>query len=230
MKICRALNLPADPEAFKAVQRELAPAVVLSGAPDPAPLVAGVDVAYSKAGPDMAFAVAVVMTSDTRRIVEIATWSGPPPHDYVPGLFALREGGCLISVLKKLRSRPDVLFVDGQGIAHPRGFGLACQLGLTFELPTIGVAKKRLYGDHAQPADEPGRWTALKREDDGALIGGVLRTSAGVKPVFVSPGHRCSVRAAVGLTSMMRSPWRIIAPIREADLRTRQLRDEGVVR
>ena len=229
MRIRRALNLPADPEGFKSVQRQLAASVTLSGAPDPAPLVAGVDVAYSKSGPDMAFAVAVVMTADTRRIVEVATWSGPPPHEYVPGLFALREGSCLISVLRKLRSRPDVLFVDGQGIAHPRGFGLACQLGLTFELTTIGVAKKRLYGDAVPPADEPGRWTALKHEDDGTLIGGVLRTSAGVKPVFVSPGHRCSVRAAVGLTSMMRSPWRIIAPIREADLRTRQLRDEGVV-
>lgn len=230
MRIRRALNLPAEPEAFKSAQNKLAAAVVLSGAPDPAPLVAGVDVAYSKVGPSMAFAVAVVMNADTRRIVEIATWSGPPAHDYVPGLFALREGGCLISVLQKLRSRPDVLFVDGQGIAHPRGFGLACQLGVTFDLTTIGVAKKHLYGDHTLPADETGRWSTLRRGDDGALIGGVLRTCAGVKPVFVSPGHRCSVRAAVGLASMMRSPWRIITPIREADLRTRQLRDEGAVR
>jgi len=223
------LNLPTDPAAFETTQRILADEVRLNGAPDPAPLVAGVDVAYSKFGRDMAHAVAVVMEADTRRIVEIATWSGPPSHEYVPGVFALREGTCLIRVLERLTTRPHVLFVDGQGIAHPRGFGLACQLGLVFGLTTIGVAKKRLYGDYTAPGEDPGQWSVLKREDDGMMIGGVLRTCAGVKPVFVSPGHRCSVHAAVGLASMMRSEWRIIAPIREADIRTRQLRDGGRV-
>ncbi len=226
MRISRELELPRDPDGFRGAQRALAADIRLTGAPDAAPLVAGVDVAYSKVGPDMAHAVAVVMESATRRIVEIATWSCTPPFEYVPGVFALREGACLTAVLQRLKTRPDVLFVDGQGIAHPRGFGLACQLGLVFDLPTVGVAKKRLFGEYSEPVDEPGHWSAL-RGPDGALIGGVLRTCAGVKPVFVSPGHRCSVRAAVGLTSMMRSDWRIIAPIREADIRTRQLRDEG---
>jgi deoxyribonuclease V len=229
LRIRRALNLPESPEDFKVAQRTLAADVRLRGAPDPAPLVAGVDVAYSKVGPDMAYAVAVVMEAASRRIVEIATWSGPPKYQYVPGLFALREGACLYRVLERLKARPDVLFIDGQGIAHPRGFGLACQIGLTFDLTTVGVAKKRLIGVHTTPGNKPGRWTALKRED-GTMIGGVLRTCAGVKPVFVSPGHRCSVQAAVGLASMMRSEWRIIAPIREADIRTRQLRDEGRIR
>lgn len=229
MRIRRALDLPKSPADFKATQLALAAEIKLSGAPDPAPLVAGVDVAYSKTGPDMAYAVAVVMEASTRRIVEVATWTGPPPYEYVPGLFALREGACLRSVLERLQRRPDVLFIDGQGIAHPRGFGLACQLGLTFDITTVGVAKKRLTGSYADPGDEPGRWTTLKSEA-GETIGGVLRTSSGVKPVFVSPGHRCSVHAAVGLASMMRSEWRIIAPIREADIRTRQLRDEGRVR
>ena len=229
MRIRRALNLPQRPEDFKAAQCALAADIRLGGAPDPAPLVAGVDVAYSKTGPDMAYAVAVVMEAANHRIVEVATWSGSPLYEYVPGLFALREGACLRSVLERLKTRPDVLFIDGQGIAHPRGFGLACQLGLTFDITTVGVAKKRLIGSYAMPGKESGRWTTL-RSEAGKTIGGVLRTSAGVKPVFVSPGHRCSVRAAVGLASMMRSEWRIIAPIREADIRTRQLRDEGRVR
>ena len=229
MKIHRALNLPTSPAGLKDAQRALAPDVIRSGAPDQAPLVAGVDVAYSKVGPDMAYAVVVVMEAATRRIVEIVTWSGPPPHKYIPGVFALREGACLINARAKLSCRPDVLVVDGHGIAHPRGFGLACQLGLTFDITTVGVAKKRLVGKFTPPGNEAGRWRPLKREKDSAWIGGVLRTCGGVKPVFVSPGHRCSVREAVGLASMMRSDWRIIAPIREADIRTRQLRDDGRV-
>ncbi len=219
----RTLHLPTDPTAFQAAQTALAAQLaIVPGPRDPA-LVAAVDVAYSKTGPDTAFAVAILMHTATLEVVEVATWSGPPAHGYVPGIFALREADCLIRALQKLRGTPEVLFVDGQGTAHPRGFGLACQLGLTFDLPTVGVAKRRLYGVHDMPDAPAGSFADLL--DNGHRIGAVLRTQDGIKPIYVSPGHRCDVHTAVALVMQVRSPYRIIAPIREADLKTREFRE-----
>lgn len=118
------------------------------------------------------------------------------------------------------------MFIDGQGIAHPRGFGLACQIGLTFDIPTVGVAKRRLYGEHEAPGAVPGQWSPLRHPDHpDRVIGGVLRTQEGVKPVFVSPGHGCDVRTALRWATGARSAHRILEPIRAADIRTWQLRD-----
>lgn len=217
------LQLPTDPEAFAAAQLRLA-AAVSATPPAAAPRLWGaVDVGYNITGPDTAHAVAVLMDAETGELVEEAIWQGPPPHGYVPGLFSLREGACLVAALERLSQAPDVLFIDGHGIAHPRGFGLACQMGLTFDVPTVGVAKRRLCGEHGTPGDSPGDWSPLRLE--GRTVGGVLRTQAGVKPVFVSPGHRCDVETAIAWSTAARSAHRLLAPIRYADIRTRQVRD-----
>ena len=222
----RDLALPADPAGFEAAQRALAQEVLLTPSALTPALWGAVDVAYSKAGPEQAFAVAVVMDAQTHAIVETATWAGPPPHDYVPGLFALREGACLLAALDRLQHTPDVLLIDGQGIAHPRGFGLACQVGLALDVPTVGVAKQRLFGTCEAPEAPAGSWSPLHHPDDsGQVIGGVLRSQDGVKPLVVSPGHRCDVPTALRWAAAARSSHRMLAPIRAADIFTRQLRD-----
>ncbi|MFT4978241.1 MAG: deoxyribonuclease V [Myxococcota bacterium] len=228
MRPVRDLCLPTDPDAFRDAQQRLAEAVDLRPSDAVPRRWAAADVAYTKEGPDLASAVAIIMSVDDHAILEEATWQGPPPHGYVPGLFALREGACLLAVLSQLQQRPDVIFVDGHGIAHPRGFGLACQVGLAFDVPTVGVAKRRLYGHGDMPDDEPGSWRPITHEEDGHTIGAVLRTSEGVKPVFVSPGHRCDVETAVRWAAAALGSYRILAPIRAADIRTRLLRDGDV--
>ena len=226
MQRAHDLALPQDPEGLRRAQQQLAETVGLTPSERTPRTWGAVDVAYAKSGPDLAFGVAIVMDAQSREVIEVVTWSGPPPHDYVPGLFALREGACLIATLDALQTRPDVLFIDGQGIAHPRGFGLACQIGITFDIPTVGVAKRRLYGDYEPPGEEPGLWSPLRHQTiPKKIIGGVLRTQVGVKPVFVSPGHGCDVKTAMRWATAARSDYRILEPIRAADIRTRQLRD-----
>lgn len=226
MQPIRDLQLPTEPDAFREAQRRLAGQLDLSARDLTPKRWAAADVAYSKAGPDHASAVAVIMDADSHEFVEEATWQGTPPFGYVPGLFALREGACLIAALSRLEGAPDVIFIDGHGIAHPRGFGLACQIGMAFGVPTVGVAKRRLYGDHDEPGQLPGDWTPLYHQDDpGRVIGAVMRSQMGVKPVFVSPGWGCDVETAVRWAADARSRHRLLAPIRAADIRTREVRD-----
>ncbi len=114
---------------------------------------------------------------------------------YVPGYLSFREAPAVLAALAKLRTRPDLLLCDGQGRAHPRRFGLACHLGVLTGLPSIGVAKSLLLGVHGPLPEPKGSWVALK--DKGEVIGAALRTRAGVKPVYVSIGHRVSLATAI---------------------------------
>jgi deoxyribonuclease V len=125
----------------------------------------------------------------------------------VPGYLSFREVPAVLAALKKLRTRPDLLLCDGQGVAHPRRFGLACHLGLLLDIPSIGVAKSRLIGTHGDVPEQKGGWTAL--EDDGEIIGAVLRTRAGVKPVYVSVGHRISLATAIDYVMRCTTRYRL---------------------
>lgn len=223
MQPVRDLQLPTEPAAFQDAQRRLAAQLDLAPRPGAPHRWAAADVAYAKDGPDHASVVAVVMDADSHEIIEEAIWEGPPAFGYVPGLFSLREGACLIAALSKLSTAPDVIFIDGHGIAHPRGFGLACQIGMVFGVPTVGVAKRRLCGEYDAPGQLPGDWSPLHHK--GARVGAVMRTQAGVKPVFVSPGWGCDVETAARWAADARSRHRLLAPIRAADIRTREVRD-----
>ena len=136
---------------------------------------------------------------------------------YVPGLLSFREIPALLAAFAKLRCAPDLIFCDGQGYAHPRRFGLACHLGVLLDRPTIGVAKSRLIGEHREPGKRAGTTTPLVDPDSGETIGAVLRTATGVKPVYVSLGHRVSLDRAVELTLAVCDGYRIPRPTRDAD-------------
>jgi deoxyribonuclease V len=114
---------------------------------------------------------------------------------YIPGLLSFREGPAVIAALDRLRTVPDLLIIDGQGLAHPRRFGLACHIGVYTGLPAIGCAKSRLCGTHRMPGRKRGARAVLK--DRGDVIGAVVRTRTGVKPVYVSIGHRIDLETGI---------------------------------
>ncbi len=141
---------------------------------------------------------------------------------YIPGLLSFREIPVLLLAFEKLRHEPDLIFYDGHGYAHPRRFGIACHLGVLLDCPTIGCAKSRLVGSHAEPGRRVGSWAPLLDAREGGegsreIIGAVLRTREGVKPIYVSQGHRVSLERAIELVRAVSSGYRIPRPTREAD-------------
>jgi deoxyribonuclease V len=153
-------------------------------------------------------------------IVGSARARRPLAFPYVPGLLSFREAPAIIDALQQLSEKPDLLLVDGQGLAHPRRFGLACHLGVLADLPTIGVAKSRLVGAYEEPGTERGAWTPLI--DGCETIGAVLRTRRAVRPVFVSIGHRICLQTAIDLVLRCTGHFRLPEPIRAADRLSRQ--------
>jgi deoxyribonuclease V len=158
--------------------------------------VAGVDVGFEQEGAITRAAVAV-LSFPALTPVDQALARQPTRFPYVPGLLSFREIPAILAALKTLKTRPDLLLVDGHGLAHPRRFGIACHLGLYADIPAIGVAKSLLVGEHGAVPRARGRWTPLSAA--GETIGAVLRSRAGVKPIYVSPGHRISLESAVAL-------------------------------
>jgi deoxyribonuclease V len=149
--------------------------------------------------------------------LEAATAESPASFPYVPGLLAFREGPVVLAAWEKLRCKPDVLLFDGQGIAHPRGIGLASHLGLWLRRPSVGVAKTRLYGNHDQPGSLRGERAVLwDSRDPERAIGVVLRTRTKVKPVYVSPGHLMDLAQAVDVVLQCCTRYRLPEPIRWA--------------
>src|SRR3990167_1280390 len=142
---------------------------------------------------------------------------------YIPGLLAFREGPAIIETFKRLRQRPDLLIIDGQGIAHPRGFGIACHVGVLLDIPAMGIAKKRLYGKYAEPGEKRGSWSPLLSKE-GDVIGSVLRTRDNTKPVFVSPGHKIDMESAREIALVCARGYRIPEPTRRADIYVAELK------
>ncbi len=175
--------------------------------------VAGVDVGFEQGGAVTRAAVAVLAFPGLDP-VDAALARRPTQFPYVPGLLSFRELPAVLDALAGLETPPDVILCDGQGIAHPRRFGIACHLGVLLDLPTVGVGKTRLVGRHAEPPDVRGAWVPLV--DGGETVGAVLRTRAGVKPVYVSPGHRVCLETAVRLTLACVTRYRLPETTRRA--------------
>lgn len=175
--------------------------------------VAGVDVGFEEVGRVTRAAVAV-LAFPSLELVETAVARCPTKFPYVPGLLAFRELPAVLAALARLNTAPDLILCDGQGIAHPRRFGIASHLGVLLDLPTIGVAKTRLTGRHDEPRDAKGAWTPLI--DGTETIGAVVRTRAGVKPVYVSIGHRVSLGTAIELTLACVTRYRLPETTRHA--------------
>ncbi len=197
----------------KAVQLELAARVERADRLGAVRTVAGVDVGYGRGNPLKA--AAVVLAFDGLEILETATAIVEAPFPYVPGLLSFREIPPVLAVLERLAIRPDLVLCDGQGIAHPRRFGLASHLGVLTGLPTIGVAKSRLVGAHGEPGMERGDWVPLMDKDE--TIGAVVRTRAGVKPVYISIGHRVSLETAIRFVLACTTRFRLPETTRAAD-------------
>ncbi len=168
--------------------------------------VAGVDVGFEEDGRITRAAVAV-LDFPGLALVERAVVRVPTRFPYVPGLLSFREAPAVLAAFEQVTRAPDLILYDGQGIAHPRRFGIASHVGLLLDCPSIGVAKTRLVGVHRAPANRRGAWTPLR--EAGELIGAVLRTRAGVKPLYVSIGHRVSLETAVRWTLACATRYRL---------------------
>ena len=145
---------------------------------------------------------------------------------YIPGLLAFREGPAIIEAFNKIKNKPDLIILDGQGVAHPRHFGIACHIGVILNIPSIGVAKKKLYGVYSEPGRQKGEWNELKDNKNGDTIGAVLRTRDNVKPVFVSIGNKIDLLSSVNIVLNCTSGYRIPEPTRQADKYVAQLKQD----
>lgn len=195
-------------------QERLSRLVETTGRLDNVETVAGVDVGFDTRN-GLTRAAVVVLDFPALEVREQAVVKLPTRFPYVPGLLSFREAPAILAALAKLDGLPDVLLCDGQGLAHPRRFGIACHLGVLTDLPSIGVAKKRLVGSHDEPPDVRGRWVPLVHREE--TVGAVLRSRAGVKPIFVSCGHRVGLEAAVEMVMACTTRYRLPETTRWAD-------------
>ena len=224
---------PTDEAAARALQDELRGRVVLD---EPGPLpgtghVTGLDVAYDDER-DLVAAAAVVLDARTLEVVEEATAVGRVSFPYVPGLLAFREVPTVLAALDALRAEPGLLVCDGYGRAHPRRFGLASHLGVLTGLPSIGVAKNPFTFRYEQPGPHRGDFSPLVADDEEGreVVGRALRTRDGVKPVFVSAGHRVDLETACAHALLLSPHYRIPETTRRADALCRSALKEALSR
>ena len=213
MKVREPRNWNLRPAEARELQERLRRRVVLVDRWKPIRTVAGADIALD-ARSGVGFSGVVVYRFPDLVEVERRHATRKLTFPYIPGLLAFREIPVLLAAIRKLTIVPDLIFCDGHGLAHPRWFGIACHLGLLLDRPTVGVAKSRLVGQYEEPADVSGAWSPLT--DRGDRIGAVLRTRPGTLPVFVSPGHRISLKSALRFTMATYEGYRIPKPTREA--------------
>ncbi|MBW1992424.1 MAG: endonuclease V, partial [Deltaproteobacteria bacterium] len=187
-------------------------------------LVAGVDAAYDRAE-RIIYGAAVLYSYPDLEFLEEAGAKEACSFPYIPGLLSFREAPVLAAALARLNRTPEVVLVDGQGIAHPRGLGLASHLGLLLDLPTIGVAKSRLVGEGREPDYPAGSASPLYWE--GETVGWIVRTRDGVRPLYISPGHRLTLAECRDLTLGCVRRYRLPLPLRQADILSRRLRRAG---
>lgn len=182
--------------------------------PSPVRTVAGVDVAYAKEANRLVAAVAV-LDAQTLELLQVESYQGEATFPYIPGLFSFRELPAVLEALKKLAAPPDLMVCDGQGLAHPRRFVLACHLGVATGIPTIGCAKTRLLGEHGPLGVTRGDYQNLVDNDE--VVGRALRTQTGKNPLFISVGHKVSLATATEWVLRLALAYRLPETTRAAD-------------
>jgi len=204
------------PEQAIALQRELAGRIILEDRLGEVRHVAGVDMAINEEN-ERAHAAVVLLTYPELEVVERHIYEEPLRMPYIPGLLSFREAPCVLGALRKLHQQPDIVMVDGQGIAHPRRIGIAAHLGLWLELPTIGCAKSILTGtyDKAALGEEAGSYVPLTYKKE--VIGAVVRTRTRVNPMIISPGHLISLETSIKYVLACSKGYRLPEPTRLAD-------------
>ena len=201
---------PAD---ARKLQTCLAAQVEIRDRLPPVRFIAGVDVGF-EADNTVTRAALVVLSFPGLEVVERRLAKLPTTFPYVPGLLSFREAPAVLKAYEQLEQKPDLMLCDGQGIAHPRRLGIATHLGLWLDVPTIGVAKKRLVGKHEPVGQEKGDWVPLLDRDE--RIGTVLRSRSGCNPLYVSPGHRVSHDTALDWVLKCLTRYRLPEPTRQA--------------
>jgi deoxyribonuclease V len=214
MEIHQCHLWPLTVEEAIAIQKQLQPEVITEDCLGEVQYVAGVDVGFEEDGAVSRAAVAVLSFPDLQ-LREQAIARRPTTFPYIPGFLSFREIPAVLDALEKISTTPDLILCDGQGIAHPRRFGLACHLGLLTDMPTIGVAKSLFIGKHEELPIEKGSWKALRHQ--GEVIGVVLRSRTGVKPLYVSIGHRISLPTAIDYVLRCTPKYRLPETTRWAD-------------
>ncbi|MFW6126144.1 MAG: deoxyribonuclease V [Chloroflexota bacterium] len=215
MRVLRLHEWDLSPADARRLQSALAPRVLTERPKVEPRLVAGADISK----PDtrgVAVAAVVVLSLPELSVVEVSTVEQKAPFPYVPGLLSFREAPLVLAACQKLTNRPDLMLVDGHGVAHPRRFGLASHLGLCLDMSTIGCAKSVLCGEHSPAEETAGSYSYLTEGDE--VIGAALRTRKGVKPVYVSIGHRVDLEFALEWTGRCCTRYRVAEPTRLAHL------------
>ncbi len=208
---------PPSREEAEAIQRDLQKKVITRNGFKEIKTIAGVDLAQIRDEEKLVCGIVVFSYIELKEIERV--WVKVQERfPYIPGLLAFREGPAIIEAFMKLQNKPDLLIFDGQGIAHPRGLGIASHVGVILDIPSIGVAKQRLYGKYNEPPNSDGAWTPLIAPYTGNTIGAVLRTKKGTNPVFVSIGHKIDLRTALKITRQCVRGYRIPEPTRQADI------------
>ncbi len=204
-----------------ALQKELRSRLDLTPLQKEPKLVAGADLSF-EIGSDTVYAGIVVLSFPDLQIVEERGIKTTAPFPYVPGLLSFREAPAILDVFSRLENKPDLLVFDGQGTAHPRGFGIACHVGLWLQIPTIGCAKTLLCGKYENLGEARGEFAPLIYKKES--IGAALRTKNKVNPVFVSPGHKCDLASAIDVLLRCDGGLKIPEPTRRAHLFVNRLR------
>ncbi|MEN8174435.1 MAG: deoxyribonuclease V [Pseudomonadota bacterium] len=201
------------PREARALQESMRARVILRDDLGAVRRVAGVDVGFEDQGRITRAAIAV-LAYPSLQLEATAVARRPTQFPYVPGLLSFREIPAVLDAFEDLATTPDLLLCDGQGYAHPRRFGIACHLGVITGLPSIGVAKTRLLGESDAVGEEKGAWTPLRHR--GEIIGAVLRTRRGVKPLYISVGHRTSLETAIDFVLATTPRYRLPETTRHA--------------
>lgn len=205
-----------DPRAAIELQRELAKRIIREDRLGDVHHIAGVDMAINEQN-GMAHAAVVLLTYPGLEVVERHIYEEPVRMPYIPGLLSFREAPCVLGAFQKLRQKPELVMVDGMGIAHPRRIGIASHLGLWLNLPTIGCGKSLLTGRYNKNAlgEEAGSWVPLT--DKNEVIGAVVRTRTRVNPLFISTGHMISLETSIKYVLACGRGYRLPEPTRLAD-------------
>jgi deoxyribonuclease V len=212
---------PETIEQARKIQESLATKVLCIPLRKAPKLIAGVDAAFSE---NQAFAAACLFAFPELSLLDEVCVVSSISFPYIPGYLSFREGEAIIRALRLLKAKPDLILIDGQGIAHPRRIGIASHIGVLLDQPTIGCAKSRLVGEFKEPDWQRGAHSPLLFKEK--IVGAVVRTRDHVRPLFISPGHKVSLKNAMEIVLQTTRGFRIPEPLRRADFLSKRAKRE----
>lgn len=212
---------PETIEQARKIQESLAAKVRCAPLRKKLKLIAGVDAAFTE---NQVFAAACLFSYPELVLLDEVCVVSSISFPYIPGYLSFREGEAIVRALRLLKAKPDLILIDGQGIAHPRSMGIASHIGVLLDLPTIGCAKSRLVGEFEEPGLKRGAFVPLLFREK--IVGAVVRTIDRVRPLFISPGHKVSLKNAVEIALQTTRGFRIPEPLRRADFLSKRVKRE----